>query len=126
MIKFDTNEAKIGISGSVIDVASESMFMIRQIYKLICEENKDAGEKFKKLICTDIEDCFLSDEEILKRTEEMEKRVERISKLFDILKEMSGVSKDKKTEETPENKDIRQADFDSEKAFDEWFHGQEE
>lgn len=126
MIKFDTNDSKIEINGTVLDMAAESSFMIRQIYKIIREKNPDAGEGFKELICNGIKDCFLSDEELHERTIEMEKRVENISKLFDILKEMSGISKDEKTEETPENKDIRQTDFDSEKAFNEWFHEQEE
>lgn len=126
MIKYDTNEAKIEINGSIINIAAESTYMIRQIYKLICEENKEAGERFKKMMCTSIEDCFLSDEEIEKRTKEMEAKVKRITKLFDFLKEMSDIAKDDESEETPENKDIRAADFDSEKAFNEWFHGQEE
>lgn len=126
MIKFDTNDSKIEINGTVLDMAAESSFMIRQIYEIIREKNPNAGERFKELICNGIKDCFLSDEELHERTIEMEKTNERIDKLFDILKEMSGLAKDEKTEETPENKDIRQADFDSEKAFNEWFHGQEE
>lgn len=126
MIKYDTNESKIEVNGTVIDIAAESSFMIRQIYKLIREENPDAGERFKEMICNSIKDCFLSDEEIRERTKAMEKRVEMISKLLDVLNDISGLAKGAKTEETPENKDIRQADFDSEKAFNEWFHGQEE
>lgn len=126
MIKFDTKESKIEVNGTVIDIAAESSFIIRQIYKLISEENPDAGERFKEMICNSIKDCFLSDEEIRERTKAMEKRVETISKLLDVLNDIPGLAKGAKTENSSENKDIRQADFDSEKAFNEWFHGQEE
>lgn len=124
MIKYNTNESNVEINGTVIDIAAEATFIIRQIYKLIREENIEAAERFKKMICNSIESCFWSDEEIRERTKEMEERIEKISKFFDLLKDkMSDPDKNEKPEDNSEDKDIRKADFDSEKAFDEWLHG---
>lgn len=70
MIKFNSENGELLISGSVIDLSIESLAFIRSVYRSIGEDNKEAAEVYKDFFDKMIKSAFLSSEEIDRQVEE--------------------------------------------------------
>lgn len=91
MIKFDSENGKLEISGSIMDISVESLAFLRSVYRSINEENDKAAEVYKDFLEKMIKNAFLSSEELNKQAEEAKKQtfktMESIKGLLDELRE---------------------------------------
>ena len=59
MLKFKTNQGNrtaLTIKGTVLDTVAETTLMLNRIYTALCNEDKDAGEAFRKVLVGAIKD----------------------------------------------------------------------
>ena len=91
MIKFDSENGKLEISGSVMDISVESLAFLRSVYRSINEENDKAAEVYKDFLEKMIKNAFLSSEELDRQAEEAKKQtfktMESIKGFLDELRE---------------------------------------
>ena len=91
MIKFDSENGKLEITGSIMDLSVESLAFIRSVYRSINEENEKAAEVYKDFLEKMIKNAFLSSEELDRQAEEAKKQtfktMESIKGLLDELRE---------------------------------------
>ena len=91
MIKFDSENGKLEITGSIMDISVESLAFLRSVYRSISEENEKAAEVYKDFLEKMIKNAFLSSEELDRQAEEAKKQtfktMESIKGLLDELRE---------------------------------------
>ena len=87
----ETETAKCEIKGSTVELAMETLFMVKEIYKGINEQSEGAGKSYKKFILDMIDKTFFTDDELEKATEkaqeENQKLLKEIDNLLDTLRD---------------------------------------
>lgn len=91
-------KVEIEICGRLREITAESILFIHSVWEKINQENKDAGDMFKRLFCSAVEEIMFEDEEgIAKAVEKAAKNVEDMSdksldelkkELIDLIKEL--------------------------------------
>lgn len=93
MIKFDSENGVIAISGTLAELSAETLAFIRMIYLTIEEKNEDSAEIFKDIIIKYLHTAFMSNEDLKENTMNNLKKMKdtngKLSKLLDILKDLS-------------------------------------
>lgn len=87
----ETETAKCEIKGSTMELAMETLFMVKEIYKGINEQSEGAGKSYKKFILDMIDKTFYTDDELKKAAEKAQednqKLLEEIDNLLDTLRD---------------------------------------
>lgn len=114
----ETETAKCEIKGSTMELAMETLFMVKEIYKGINEQSEGAGKSYKKFILDMIDKTFYTDDELKKAAEKAQednqKLLEEIDNLLDTLRDTLNMHANNSEKR---KKDIR--DMDSE-LFRRW------
>ena len=122
MIRFDSENAKLEISGTVMDISVESLAFIRSIYITIAEKDKKAAAVYKDFFVNMIKTAFLSREELNRQTEEARnetfRTMDSIKELLDQLKERM----EHKNDKTDESENISDTLHDE---FERFLHGED-
>ena len=123
MIEFISGD-HVKINGSLMELVSDSIHMVSDVYNAIKEDDEKLAEEYKKDITNMLYIAFLSDDEI--RDEANKQKDEFKRRINDILDKLNELFEKSEKEEKEKNKDIRSADFDSDDEFAKWFHSDSE
>lgn len=104
MLRFETNNGEVevlAVSGNMIDIVSDTMFMIRMIYEHLSDETKEA---FRKMITESIYVAFLSADEIANEAKKKAKEIGNMDELIRALDELNKTLDDLMGEDKKEKK----------------------
>lgn len=93
MIKFDSEKTIIALNGTVKDLVYDTITMVNAVYDSLKRHgHEESAEDYKNLLLVCVQDAFLDEEAIKKKTEESYqkagKMLEEMQEMLDKLREM--------------------------------------
>lgn len=101
----------LNISGNTIELVTDTIHMISEIYEVIKQKDEDLAYEYKKDVNHMLYAAFMSKEELNNEAQKQRKEFKR--RIEDMLETIQNAL---------DNKDIRSADFNSDDEFEKWFH----
>lgn len=95
-VKIDGHKVEMAVNGSLSDICSETLMIVRSVWESITQQDEESGEQYKTLIERAFEEkvAFADHEELAKKAEkeaeESENAKKELKKAVKELKELLG------------------------------------